>query len=195
MLPRTYDVNPIYSFIRDDQRLCMLLVSEELKQKARNPQAPAEPLWVGTCGNRESLEAMIRWLRVRRKSWQGWGRMAETLGRDLLATHMSKLLAEDPPARSLGTLVTLGEDERDLALGDTVSTADGIGKDTLYVHRFDSAESRKSFMAWFSDGNSHNVDAMIELALDYGTDRLGAALDEIAAKEMPAMAARLNSAA
>jgi hypothetical protein len=89
MIPARINADAEHHYFLRDERSGFHLVFVSRDQKKHNPFTPH---WVGTCGNKESLEAMCRWTGVRRDQWQDWGALAERIGPQPFAKHMDGLL-------------------------------------------------------------------------------------------------------
>lgn len=184
MLPMTYP-NSVYSFLVDkSQGLRLVFVSEALQAQARTQ--PTEPLWFIDLGDEESLGSMIRWVRFHRQSWNDWGKLGSAGGPALLATHMSKLLAEDPPAHSYGfTLNDSDEASPELVIGETVDNENGLGIRVYHRHAFSDLAHKRAFKDWLLSNNpSQNGEELLELALNKGTGALADKIDAITAVEV-----------
>ena len=183
MLPTTYPASN-YSFLVETKGAYRLVfVSEELKTRARTEHT--EPLWYIELGDQRTLDAMVRWVRVRREFWDSWGKLATTGGSKLLAVHLGKLMEEDPPAESHGFIMTDDDEaEEALILGEALLTPSGVRKRVYHRHLFASVEHKEAFKNWLLSNNPEaNGDAMLELALNQGTKALAEAIDKITADE------------
>lgn len=184
MLPTTYP-SSVYSFLIDkSQGLRLVFVSDELQAQARTQ--PTEPLWFIGLGDEETLQAMIRWVRFHRQSWGDWGKLGSAGGPALLATHLTKLMAEDRPGVSHGfTMQDSGEGSCELVIGETVANEDGIGMRVYHRHTFKDEAHKLAFRDGLLSRNSGvNGEALLELALNKGTGALADKINTIAALEI-----------
>lgn len=173
-----------HSFMVDDRKqIRVLLVSEALTAQART--TPTEPLWFMEIHDRGTLEAVLRWLRVRRALWSSWGKLGETLGRGALAIHMDKLLKAEPPAQVVGFMFeTVEEHDDELVLGELLATAGGLQKCVYHRHCFADAELRTSFQDWLLNNDPEgNGAALLEVALNSGAAKLSELINKIANEE------------
>lgn len=182
MIPARIDADTEnHTFLRDERAgFHLVFVSRESRK-----QNPFTPHWVGTCGNGESLEAMVRWMAVRRDQWQAWGELAERIGPQAFAKHMDDLLKAEPLVRVEGALIQRQDDPTQLGLGEMLTGPKGVRLEVLHVHTFRSAEACQAFHDWFHSGRNHQTaGALLSIAYSAGTDELGAALDDIAAERL-----------
>lgn len=190
MIPRRIDADAEnHFFLRDErQGFHLVFVSREAKK-----QNPFMPHWVGPCGNAESLEAMVRWMAVRRDQWQAWGELAERIGHQAFARHMDDLLKAEPLVRVEAALIQRQADPTQIGIGEMTAGPDGMRLEVLHVHTFRSVEACDAFHDWFNSGGHHELTAdLVGLAFACGTDELDAVLDDIAADwlEQPRRAPR-----
>ena len=168
-------------FLRDERNgFHVVFVSREAKK-----QNPFMPHWVGPCGDKESLDAMVRWMAVRRDQWQAWGELAEHIGGQAFAKHMDTLLKSEPLVRVEAALIQRQDDPTKVGIGEMTYGPAGTRLEILHVHRFQSETACEAFHDWFNTGKNHRqVGAIVEVAYSLGTDELGATLDEIAAEHL-----------
>lgn len=184
MLPSSYEPTDYRFRINDTAGTKRLLLTTTAMEKQARVQ-PTTPLWWREMGDDRSLNAMVNWVRLRRTSWNLWGHMAKAQGSDALQKHFDALLKEDPPVEVTGILIEAGEDGRQLSLGDVASTPRGMVKRIYYTHTFFDEETRQAFQGWLLDKNPEgNGNALLDIGLDSGTDKLAAAMDEIAADKL-----------
>lgn len=180
MLPTHIANDEIYTF-RIDQRsgLYILFATQEMIGRG----GAVEPLWHREAGDLRSLEALTRWVGVRRGKWQQWGRLAETVGRDAFYQHMHDLMTAEPPAICTGTVVQRQDDPHEIVFGEMLHGMTGVYIEELYRHRFGTPQARDSFYDWFfTDQNCDSAAALLQIGYSRGTAALGDALDEIAAQ-------------
>lgn len=188
MLPSTYEPSDYSFFANNGPQWRLAFTSEALSLQAKTQ--PTEPWWFMEVGDERNLKALIRWVRVRRLQWPAWGKLAESSGRPALAALLNKLLNEDPPAEVMGVVVEMGDDDHELALGELTQGPGGLTQRIYYRHRFSSAALRNAFHDWLLANNPEaNGGALIEVALNHGTDQLGEQMDLIAADELNKKAA------
>ncbi len=183
MLPSSYPPSEYSFLIQKGQPNRLAFVSDKLQERARTQ--PTEPLWYLEVSTQRTLDALTRWVRVRRAEWPAWGELAETSGRPALATLMSKLLQEEAPAEVTGMLIENGNRENQLTLGEILAGSEGISQRIFYTHCFRGADERDAFRHWLLSNNPEgNGNALLEIALNDGTGRLAAKMDEIASEEL-----------
>lgn len=173
-----------YSFqVQDKGRFRVLLVSEKLSRRAA--VRPTMPFWHFELGDRQTLEAMVGWLRFRRALWGEWGKIAQTRGRKALAREMVRLLTEDPPAEAIGFLVEPGVRKDEVVLGEFLAAPTGLKKRIYYRHRFKNAERCTAFRSWLLSNNPEvNGPTLLEIALNHGTTKLVEAIEQITSDEV-----------
>lgn len=182
MLPSTYDASE-YSFVLNDTGpFRLFMVSEALTKEATS--RPTEPLWHIEAADKRSLEALKRWVRMRRPLWPQWGRTAERHGRAALARQLDDLLQAEPPAHAVAIFMTTENGSNEISLGEVLDNGRALQRQVFYRHRFASSEARDAFQHWWLANNPEaNGWAMLEVALSRGTALLGQALDKIATEE------------
>lgn len=182
MLPTFYEKSD-YSFVVDDRgALRILLVNESLKKQAT--LAPTEPLWFLEVGDQPSMDAVVAWVRYRRNSWQGWGKLAETAGREALANLLHLLFQKDPPAPAIGMLIESPEQSNRLTLGEMIHSPTGSAKRIYYTHEFASPQERDCFRDWLLSNNPElNGNTLLEIALNDGTGELAEKINKITSDE------------
>lgn len=182
MLPKIIDNNEPYTFMSSPDRLSLVFASKHEFEHG----GMIQPLWVRETADARTLQALQRWVAVRRDLWTGWGKLATAVGHAAMARHMERLLDASPLGEVVGTFVHLNDDDAHaITLGETVSGADGLAFETLYVHRFASRQMRERFFAWFNTGNNNRAaEELVHFGFNTGTDTVGELLDRIAV-EMP----------
>jgi hypothetical protein len=183
MLPSSYAPCEYSFLIQKGEPNRLVFVSNKLQEQARTQ--PTEPFWYLEVQAQRTLDALIRWIRVRRAEWPAWGKLAQTAGRPALATLMSRLLREEAPAEVTGVLIKSGDREDQLAVGEILAGPAGISQRIFYTHSFGGANERDAFRQWLLSNNPEgNGNALLEIALNDGTDRLGAKMNAIASQEL-----------
>lgn len=179
MLLSHIDNTEPYRFVIDRRStLCIVLVTQAMLQQ----NGMVEPLWHREAGDARSLDALIRWVAVRRNRWTEWGQMAETLGRPAFYQHMRERMDAEPIAERTGSVLQQLDDPTGIMIGDVMHGPQGIFIQPLYHHRFASAAARKAFYDWFYSGENHeDIETLIQVAFVHGTAVLGGMLDDIAA--------------
>lgn len=183
MLLSHIDNTEPYRFVIDRRNtLCIVFATQAMLEF----NGPVAPLWHREAGNAQSLDALIRWVAVRRDRWQEWGRLAEALGREEFYQHMRQRMEAEPPALCTGTVVQCQDDPVEVMFGGMMHGPQGLFLEPLYTHRFASPEARDSFYGWlWSDGNHELADSLVHIAFTAGTAELGRELDRIAADPKP----------
>ena len=178
MLPEYIDQNEHYRILCDDRRgFWALLVSADMLGQG----VPFTPLWAQECTDEATLACLCRWLDVRRGEWQAWGRLAKALGHEAFVSHMSELVAADPPLHVIGTTVQDLDDPCEIAVGEQLQGVAGLRHEVLYRHRFASPAARDAFFRWFNKGgNCHAIGAVLRVGYREGTRAMGGLLDRIA---------------
>lgn len=166
-----------HHFLRDDRAgFHLVFVSREAKK-----QNPFMPHWVGTCGDKDSLDAMCRWTGVRRDQWQEWGELAERIGHQAFAKHMDDLLKAEPLVRVEAALVQRQDDPTQVGIGEMTYGPQGVRMEVLHVHTFQSEAACQAFHDWFHTGRNHEMaGGLVNIAYSAGTDELDTVLDNIA---------------
>ena len=185
MLPTCFSKrNHPYTFrLWRPEELALVLVSETQLVAASSHGTSVQPLWSVTAHNEETLQALIRWVKLRHHLWGAWGRMAEETGRDTLKTHMAKLLEKEPVAAVVGTIVQFPAGRQELIISECVDLAGGLVEEPLYRHRFRSVAAAKHVRQWLMlDDNSEEVNDLLAAGYDQGSDLLGELLDTMAAR-------------
>lgn len=187
MIPACYAPSE-YSFLVDEGAVLRLIFTSE----ALNAQAqvePTTPLWFREAGDKRSLEALIRWVRFRRSDWPAWGKMALEQGQPALAKMLAELLEQDPPYEAFGVLLQTADDKRELTLGE-LGSGRGLAAKVFFTHRFASEELCDAFRNWLLTSNLEgNGAALLEIALNHGTDVVGERMNAIAREELLVLAA------
>lgn len=178
MLPPYIDNTERYRFVIDRRNtLCVVFATQAML--AAN--GPVTPLWHREAGDERSLNALIRWIAVRRDRWQEWGRLAETIGAEAFYSHMRERMQEEPIAEPTGPLLQRRDDPVEILLGEMMHGPQGMFLEPLYLHRFASPEAREAFYDWFFQGTNHeNLAALVDVAFSDGTALLGEMLDRLA---------------
>ena len=189
MLMNHIDEDEKYQFVANTgDRLHLVFATRETIEQVGRVKMP---LWSREAGDDRTLRAMVRWAAQHRAQWQEWGRLAEAIGHDGFREHIDRLWAEEPPALTLGETVTVDEDPAVLVLGEMVDGPDHHRFQTLYAHRFPSAEIRTRFLTWFYAGrNSDVIQQLVGIAYAQGTAALGAVLNDLAANAAAGKAPR-----
>lgn len=185
MLPKVIDNNEPYTFMSSPDRLSLLFASKlELEHGGL-----IQPLWVRETANARTLQALLRWVAVRRDLWTAWGKLATTVGHVAIARHIERLLEASPLREVVGTFVYPHDDDAcTIILGETLAGGAGLAFDTLYLHRFASPQMRERFFTRFNTGdNNRAAEELVHIGYNIGTDTVGDLLDRIAA-EMPTAA-------
>ena len=179
MLCSHIDPNARHTFAFDQRRgFHILFVTQDMLGHSH-----FEPHWVREAGDERAFKALLRWISVRRDQWQAWGSLAESVGPAAFYQHMRDLMAAEPVAECVGTLVQRQEDPCEIVLGEMLHGQNGVQMEELYRHRFQSAAAREHFYDWFNtDPNCHSAAALLHIGYAEGTAALGQALDEIAAE-------------
>lgn len=179
MLQDRIDNSEQYRILIDHRNpLCIVLASQAMLEA----DGPVDPLWHREAGDARSMDALLRWMAIRRDRWQEWGQLAESLGRPAFYAHMRERMEIEPPAECIGTMVTRLDDAHEIAISESMHGPQGLFYQLLYVHRFKSADARDRFYEWlYSDDNIHAVDALAQLGYADGAIALGKALDRIVA--------------
>jgi hypothetical protein len=179
MLPAIIDRNERFQIMFDDTRgfHALLVTSDQL-----GSPKPFVPHWVGTCLDRGTLNALVRWLAFRRDQWQDWGRLAERIGRDAFAQHMHEMRAVEPLKHVIGTTMMLQDDPCEVTIGEQLQDESRVRTELIYRHRFASAAMRNRFHRWFHTGdNFYALEGLVHLAYSGGAKALGIELDRLAA--------------
>lgn len=185
MLPKIIDNNEPYTFMLRPDRLSLVFASKHEFEHG----GMIQPLWVRETADARALQALLRWVAVRRDLWTAWGKLATAVGHAAMVRHMERLLEASPLGEVVGTFVRRHDDDaRAITLGETLAGGAGLAFDTLYVHRFASPQMRERFFAWFNTGNNNRAaEELVHVGYNTGTDTVGELLDRIAA-EMPGAA-------
>lgn len=180
VLPKSIQYNERYIFVVDrGQGYHLAFVSPEMLSRVKSE--PVEPHWYFECGDERSLDAALRWFAVRRSLWANWGRLVTTAGRQVFSRHIAQLMADDPIAEVLGTMVNRDDDPCVMSMGQMLAGPTGLRTEILVQHRFKSAAARDLFFDWFAtDRNSDDAGPLLNLAFEKGTDALSAILDDAA---------------
>jgi hypothetical protein len=96
---------------------------------------PPEPLWVFSCGDRRTLDAVAHWCEVRRAYWDIWGKIAETFGREKFAEYMEKVFEEEPIGIVKAFIVQKESNPTIVLLVEMLHTSQGLRDEVLYRHR------------------------------------------------------------
>lgn len=183
MLPSTYPTSPYRFHVVTQGGLKVLLANDDLIERAKTTSTA--PLWYMEIGNQESLDAVLRWLRVRRAEWPAWGKLAESKGHRALDKVLRKLMQKDAPAASVGILVRNGEADNELTLGEVLGAGSGLSERIYHVHSFADEEHRNAFRDWLLTNNPQgNGDALLEVGLNEGTSSMSELINKIAADEV-----------
>jgi len=180
MLQAHIEENEKYSFVVDRRdRLMIVLVTQDML----TVQGAVEPLWHREAGDDRSLNALLRWVAVRRARWQEWGALAQAIGRSAFYMHMRDLMAAEPVSEVVGTVVQPQEDPCEIAMGEMTQGPAGMCIEVLYRHRFSTDQARNNFFDWFYMDENHKLaEALLQIGYCEGTSALGEALDQIAAR-------------
>ena len=185
MLPTCFsDRDHLYTFrICRGEQPSLVLASDTQLATATSQTTSFQPLWSVTAHNEETLEALIRWVKLRHHLWGAWGRMADDAGRDVLEAHMAKLLEEEPLAAVVCTTIQFPASAREVIIIEYVDRSGGLVEEPLYRHRFRSAAAARSVRDWLMvDDSSEEINYLIAAAYDQGSDLLGELLDNMAAQ-------------
>ena len=163
--------------LSSEQERTLLFVT----RSSADANAPAALHWSITASDAPSLEALARWVHIRRDRWANWANTAAIMGPALFNAYMRGRLAEEGVPVRTGTMVRFDFDPRKVEFGEHTQL-DGVpGKEVLYTHTFKSVAAAKRFFDWFRTGeNSEESPAMMHRAIMQGTDTLSARLEEIA---------------
>ncbi|MDH7971286.1 hypothetical protein QH494_03760 [Sphingomonas sp. AR_OL41] len=178
LLSHIDDTEP-YRFVIDRRTtLCIVFATQAMLEH----NGMVEPLWHREAADARSLDALVRWVAVRRNRWLEWGQMAEALGQPAFYQHMRDRMEIEPIAERTGTMVQKRDDPAEILISDMLHGPQGMFTEPLYLHRFRSAAARKAFYDWFYSGENHeDIEALVQVAFAHGTEVLGRILDEIAA--------------
>lgn len=179
MLPPFIDNTERYRFVIDRRNtLCIVFATQAMLEA----NGPVTPLWHREAGDARSLDALIRWVAVRRDRWQEWGRLAEALGAEAFYAHMRERMAVEPIAERTATIVQRQDDPNEILIGEMMHGPQGLFVEPLYVHRFATPEALAAFYDWFNaEQNYQDVEGLVRVAFGEGTAVLGGILDKIAA--------------
>lgn len=172
------DNSPYGLLVDDRQGLFLLLVRKDWGGSGK----AFDPLWAFECGDHRSLEAALRWCLKRQSQWDDWGRMAEELDRDILATLIVGMMEAQPIAESAGILIKPAADPKEVMIGEMLMLPQGLQQEILYRHRFSTAGKRRRFLAWFFANSGTGVPGqLINLLITGGPVAIAPVLERIAA--------------
>lgn len=140
----------------------------------------AEPVWQHETPTVRLLDAMIRWLSLRRDRWDAWGRLAELVGPPAIVKHMRQEMAAEPVATRPCTVIQYPDDPTYLLIGEMTHGAHGFAVQPLHQHRFATAAARERFRNWLDMSGDEGLDALLRGTLLAGATSVAAAIDRIA---------------
>lgn len=176
MLPNSIDCNERFKFLTDTRQGYYLLfaTAEMLAQTGGRA-----PLWHMECADRNSMDAALRWVEIRRNLWPAWGAMITKKGFEPFRKHLAKLMRKEPIELILASVVKKLADPCEIALGQLMDGTRGVRTEIIYRHRFATAEARNRFFKWFVP-DMMKIDDVIAVGFNSGTTALSEALDDIA---------------
>lgn len=162
-----------------DPRNPLRIIFEE--QEIFAPERAGEPAWQYEAPTLRLLDAMIRWLALRRERWNAWGELAECVGSPALDDHMRRTMTVEPVATRPCTVIEYSDDPTDLLIGEMTHGAQGFAVAPLHQHRFATGAARERFRDWINRNGDDGLDALVSDKLLEGPAALDASIDGIAA--------------
>lgn len=152
-----HDNDEHYRILIDNRNPLRILLATQAMLRWPDPSPP----WHREAGDAGSMDALLRWVAIRRDRWQEWGQLAEDLGPSAFYQHMRERTEAEPPAECIDTMVTRLDAAHEIAIPESMHGPQGPFHQPLYVHRFASSAARDRFYDWmYSDDNGNAVDAL-----------------------------------